>query len=147
MPSIAISALTLSSTPASTLVLPGFQSSGTANPKVDRAGMLFFLGRLDEITVGASTSLALTYTLHQGRAIILGGTAAAFTLNATTELTGFACEIINRTGSAYTIPAITGATHDLTSTHTKIAINGSASLTLYTHSGTIYARFRGDTEA
>ena len=148
MASVAISALPLDSTPATaTTVVPAYQGVDTSNIKIDRAGVLYWIGRLDEVTVGASTTLPLTYADHQGKSIILSAAAAAYSLNATTQLTGFACEIINRTGSAYTIPAVTGATLDLTATHTKIASDGSASLTLYTHSGTIYARVRGDTEA
>lgn len=147
MPSVAISALTLSDAPPADTDFPAKQGSGTVNPRIRRTGLLFLLGRLDEITVAPAASLALTYALHQGRMVILGGAASAFTLNATTEGTGFSCEIANRTGTAYTVPAITGATLNMTTGHTKISIAGRATLTLYTHSGTIYASVRGDTEA
>ncbi len=102
-----------------------------------------------QVIVGAGQTLTLTRALHQGRTIILDGADATVACNATTQGAGFTVTIENHTGSAWAIPAFTGASalYSRGASHTSIYSASSAVVEVMTIGGTLRSRWTGDTYA
>jgi hypothetical protein len=100
-------------------------------------------GPVAQFTVAASGTLALT-TAHQGGTIILAGTGATVSINATTLGDGFACKILNRTGADWTVPTPTGGglSFDYAG-YSKVISGGHCGLETFTWNSARYVHVAG----
>lgn len=82
-----------------------------------------------------------------GLDFILAAASTGISGSATSLGNGFTINLINESGSNYTLPTLTGATnrYPLGASHTQLAANGEARLLIYTVGATRYARWSGDT--
>lgn len=152
MPDQKISADPVNASPSTQAALAGIDPGidVSLNYRFTQAALKFWLGvdsGILQFSVAASTTLALVPATHlPGCTIVLGGSGALYSGNAATLGDGYTCKIINDTGSDITVPVLTGGTnrYDVIG-HTKISAGGSASLEIYSRSGTRYVHVSGTT--
>jgi hypothetical protein len=140
--SATISSPTESTAPGATSYIPIADSGASGQKrKVGKTGLVYLLGAMDAVAVGAST-LALS-DAHCGKYILLNNALSAISINTDNVADGWNVVVVNNTGSTYTFPTPSGSGASLVgpvNSDTKIPNNGV--VTIMAVGNAIY--WRGD---